>query len=75
MRYGGVPMETSVVLSNWGTRAELAEVVELARSGAISIDVERVALSEVPAAYERLAAGQVKGRVVAVPDGRPSNGG
>ena len=56
-----------MVFSNWGTRAELAEVVELARAGACSIEVERVALDEVPAAYERLEAGDVRGRVVAVP--------
>jgi propanol-preferring alcohol dehydrogenase len=68
MRRGGVPMETSVVISNWGTRAELAEVVALARSGAIRLDVERVRLSDVVAAYGRLERGEVRGRVVAVPD-------
>jgi propanol-preferring alcohol dehydrogenase len=67
MRFGGVPLETSVIFSNWGTREELAEVVALARDGAIDIDIERVDLSGVPAAYERLAAGSVRGRVVAVP--------
>jgi propanol-preferring alcohol dehydrogenase len=68
MRHGGVPMETSVVISNWGTRAELAEVVALARAGAIHVDVERVGLSDVVAAYGRLERGEVRGRVVAVPD-------
>ncbi len=66
-RFGVIPFETSVVFSNWGTRAELAEVVELARAGHVSIEVERVALDEVPAAYERLEAGNVRGRVVAIP--------
>jgi propanol-preferring alcohol dehydrogenase len=68
MRFGAVPLETEVIFSNWGTRQELAEVVALARAGAIEIEVERVALADVPAAYERLAAGRVRGRVVAVPD-------
>jgi alcohol dehydrogenase, propanol-preferring len=67
MRFGAVPFETSVVLSNWGTRAELADVVALARAGAIHVDVERVRLADVPAAYERLEAGAVRGRLVAVP--------
>ena len=67
MRFGAVPLETSVIFSNWGTRAELAEVVALAREGAIAIEVERIALTDVPAAYERLAAGGGRGRVVAVP--------
>ena len=66
-RFGVIPFETTVVFSNWGTRAELAEVVALARAGVIHIEVERVALDEVPAAYERLEAGDVRGRVVAVP--------
>jgi alcohol dehydrogenase, propanol-preferring len=67
MRRGGIPMETTAVISNWGTRAELAEVVDLARAGVLHIEVERVALDEVPAAYERLESGDVRGRVVAIP--------
>ena len=68
MRAGAVPLETSVIFSNWGTREELAEVIELARSGAIAVETERVPLATVPAAYERLAAGGCNGRVVAVPE-------
>src|ERR671913_253462 len=71
MRFGGVPLETSVIYSNWGTRSELAEVVELARDGAISMEIERISLGDVPAAYERLAAGGGRGRLVAVPDQEP----
>lgn len=67
MRFGAVPPETPVIITNWGTRSELAEVVELARSGAVAIEVERVPLEAVPAAYVRLEAGDVRGRVVAVP--------
>jgi propanol-preferring alcohol dehydrogenase len=66
-RFGTVPFETPVVFSNWGTRSDLAEVVGLAQAGAIHIEVERVALEDVPAAYERLEAGDVRGRIVAVP--------
>jgi propanol-preferring alcohol dehydrogenase len=67
MRFGRVPLETSVIFSNWGTREELAEVVALARDGVLHIEIERVPLEAVPAAYERLEAGGVRGRVVAVP--------
>jgi propanol-preferring alcohol dehydrogenase len=67
MRFGAVPMETPVVFSNWGTREELSEVVALARAGAIHIEVERIPLAGVVDAYERLDAGEVRGRVVAVP--------
>jgi propanol-preferring alcohol dehydrogenase len=69
MRRGGVPMETPVVISNWGTRAELAQVVALAQAGTIGVDVEPIALAGVPAAYERLEAGAARGRLVAVPNG------
>jgi propanol-preferring alcohol dehydrogenase len=68
MRFGAVPLETPVIFSNWGTREELAEVVALARAGAIEIEIERVPLMSVPAAYERLAAGDSRGRIVAVPE-------
>ena len=67
MRRGGVAMETPVVISNWGTRAELAEVVALARAGRIELEVEPVALPDVVAAYRRLERGEVRGRLVAVP--------
>jgi propanol-preferring alcohol dehydrogenase len=67
MRFGTVPAETPVVFSNWGSRAELAEVVALARAGAIELELETVGLEDVPAAYERLEAGAVRGRVVALP--------
>jgi alcohol dehydrogenase, propanol-preferring len=67
MRFGAVALETHVIFSFWGTREELVDVVELARAGAIELEVERVPLAAVPAAYERLAAGGCSGRVVAVP--------
>jgi propanol-preferring alcohol dehydrogenase len=62
-------MEATIVMSNWGTRAELAEVVALAREGIIRLAVETVPLEAVPAAYERLERGEVRGRVVAAPGG------
>ena len=67
MAFGASPLEASVLLPNWGTRSELIEVVALARAGALDVSVERIALEEVPAAYERLARGDVTGRAVAVP--------
>ncbi len=67
MRFGAVPMETPVVLSNWGTRAELAEVVALARAGAIHMEVERIPLSGALDAYQRLESGDVRGRLVVEP--------
>ncbi len=70
MRFGAVPMETSVIFSNWGTRAELAEVVALAQRGLVHVEVERVPLSQAVSAYARLEAGEAKGRFVAIPDSK-----
>jgi propanol-preferring alcohol dehydrogenase len=52
------------VLSYWGTRAELADVLALARAGHIVASVECFDLADAKVAYERLAAGSVIGRAV-----------
>ncbi len=48
----------------WGTKAELSEVISLARSGRISAHVERFALTQAQAAYDTMRVGQLKGRAV-----------
>ena len=59
--------ETSVRAPTWGTRSELFDVLELARSGAITVEVERFALEDGPLAYLRLRAHTLRGRAVLVP--------
>ena len=59
--------EVTVRAPVWGTRSELFEVIELARSGAITVDVEPFALVDGPTAYERLHARTIRGRAVLVP--------
>jgi alcohol dehydrogenase, propanol-preferring len=63
----GLPLEWSVSRISNGTVPELQEVVELARRGDISLEVERVALEDVIGAYGRLREGSVAGRLVAIP--------
>jgi len=63
-----LPFDCSVTVTTWGSVPELAEVVGLARSGAIRTQVERFALPDSLDAYERLRTGQVLGRAVVVPD-------
>jgi propanol-preferring alcohol dehydrogenase len=58
------PFDSSVTVSTWGTIPELAEVVALARSGAIRTITTRYELPDTLSAYEALAAGQVVGRAV-----------
>jgi propanol-preferring alcohol dehydrogenase len=62
-----LPSGTSVRAPVWGTRPDLIEVLDLARSGAIKVETERFSLEEGPEAYERLHAGTLRGRAVLVP--------
>jgi propanol-preferring alcohol dehydrogenase len=62
-----VPFESSVTVSSWGTIPELAEVVALARAGAITTETRPYALSDALAGYDDLANGRVIGRAVVSP--------
>ncbi|MGW9194007.1 NAD(P)-dependent alcohol dehydrogenase [Micromonospora chersina] len=62
-----VPLETAVEVPFWGTRAELQEVIALARSGQLQADVQTFPLAEAPEAYEMLRRGEIHGRAVIVP--------
>src|SRR5579872_2314782 len=63
----GIPFEARLVMPFWGTRAELGEVIALARAGRISAHVERFSLEDVQTAYDKLRAGQLNGRAVVLP--------
>lgn len=60
-----LPLGVRTDLPFWGTRPELARLLELAASGRVRVEVEEVALDDVAAAYDRLAGGAVLGRAVA----------
>jgi alcohol dehydrogenase, propanol-preferring len=64
VRPGYLPYEVTVRMPTWGTLPELAEVVALARSGAITAEAEVYPLDEAVAAYGRLRHGEVMGRAV-----------
>jgi len=66
--FGAVPFETRVVVPFWGTRAELVEVIALARAGRIRAHVDRFPLGDAKLAYDRLRAGQLNGRAVVIPN-------
>jgi propanol-preferring alcohol dehydrogenase len=63
-----VPYEVNMATTYWGSRPELMEVLELARAGHITTEVQRFSLEEGPAVYERLAAGDITGRAVVTPN-------
>ncbi len=64
-----VPYEASISTTFWGSVGELREVVALAAAGRFELHVEQIGLEQVGEAYRRLEAGQVTGRVVALPHG------
>ncbi len=61
------PFGAAVRAPYWGTRGELIEVLELARSGAVGVHVERYDLDTAVEAYRKLHDGTVSGRAVVVP--------
>lgn len=67
MAFGSLPFEWSLSKPSWGTLPELHEVVALARSGSIHIEVERFGLDDTLDGYQRLRDGHVDGRAVVLP--------
>ena len=70
----GIPMETSVMVPFWGTRAELAEVIALARAGSITAHIETFGLERAAEAYEKMRSGTLRGRAVITPAGTGPGG-
>jgi propanol-preferring alcohol dehydrogenase len=65
--FGISPYEAAVNAPYWGSRSELIELIDLAHDGVLDIAVERFTLDDAPDAYQRLAAGTLRGRAVIVP--------
>lgn len=65
--FGTLPFECRVAAPYWGTRGELLDLVELARMGVISVEIERYGLDDTPHAYARLHDGHIRGRAVITP--------
>ena len=64
-----VLLSTSVVAPYGGGFRDLAEVVELAKTGKIRTAVEYFPLDKAMDAYQLMRAGKLKGRAVMVPNG------
>jgi propanol-preferring alcohol dehydrogenase len=64
---GILPLQWSASRVSYGTLSELRDVVELARAGAIHIEVERMPLDDALDGYRRLRETSILGRGVVVP--------
>jgi alcohol dehydrogenase, propanol-preferring len=60
--------EVSLQSVYWGSRSELADVLELAARGLIKPRINTYSLDRALDAYRDLAAGRVTGRAVIIPD-------
>jgi propanol-preferring alcohol dehydrogenase len=67
LRWGGIAHDCDVFIPQGATLAELHEVVALAETGHVRIEVEQFAFDDVAAAYSALRAGTLNGRAVVVP--------
>ncbi|HEY8518893.1 MAG TPA: NAD(P)-dependent alcohol dehydrogenase [Gammaproteobacteria bacterium] len=66
-RHGSTPYGTSLSIPYWGSRVELMEVIAMAREGRIHAETTEFPLAQAPEVYEKLKAGQIRGRAVLVP--------
>ncbi|HVQ94119.1 MAG TPA: zinc-binding dehydrogenase, partial [Mycobacteriales bacterium] len=62
-----LPVGVRAALPFWGSRPELEQVLELARGGALRVEVETFPLARAGEAVHRLRAGTIHGRAVVVP--------
>ncbi len=67
VRWGQPAHDCDVFNPQGAPIAELHEVIELARTGEVTVEVEQFDFAETPAAYERLRAGTLDGRAVVLP--------
>jgi alcohol dehydrogenase, propanol-preferring len=67
VRFGQLAHDCDVFIPQGATVAELGEVITLAQSGDVTIEIEQFGFDDTPAAYERLKAGTLNGRAVVIP--------
>lgn len=63
-----LPYEVSLQTTYWGSRPELAEVLNLGARGLIDTKVTEYSLDDANQAYEDLKAGKIQGRAVVIPN-------
>lgn len=63
----GQPYGSRVRAPYWGARPELMEVIDLARTGQLTVETERFSLDDAPEAYRRLHDGELRGRAIITP--------
>jgi propanol-preferring alcohol dehydrogenase len=65
--HGSTPYGSIMGIPYWGSRVELMEVIAMARDGRISAEISEFPLERAVEVYDKLKAGQIKGRAVLIP--------
>ena len=61
------PYEVSIQTTYWGSRIELAELIDLAARGLVHVESTTYSLDNAAQAYRDLQGGSVRGRAIVVP--------
>jgi propanol-preferring alcohol dehydrogenase len=69
LTFGTTAFDASITYPYWGSAVELAEVLDLARTGQITPHVEHFRLDQAAEAYARMREGTLQGRAVITPQG------
>ena len=64
---GAVPHEAHFLSSIWGSRDELAELIELAQRERLEYTIDTMPLEQAQAAHDLIRSGQARGRIVLLP--------
>lgn len=62
--YGGLPRNAEIFTFQGGCISDTRDVLELAGSGLIRVDVDRFSFDEIELAYQRMEAGELTGRAI-----------
>jgi alcohol dehydrogenase, propanol-preferring len=64
---GAVPHEAHFLSSIWGSRDELAELIELAQRERLDYTIDTMPLEQAQEAHDLVRRGEARGRIVLVP--------
>ena len=66
-KFENIKFGTNMCMPYWGSKAELEEVVGLARQGKIHVEIEKFPMDQILEVYDRMREGKLKGRAVLIP--------
>jgi alcohol dehydrogenase, propanol-preferring len=65
--FGAIPHEAHFLCTVWGSRDELAELIELARREPLEYTIDTMPLEQAQQAHDLIRSGRARGRLVLTP--------